>query len=408
MLNNQSYSKIHIFNAALIFLLIIIPASSFFPLRISISLILLVEAIYFSLAKNKINKKILAFSLLTFFIIIFNYANSYLAYPIFLQSNTEALLRYLSFFSALISLMILFELNIISIKSCFKSMLYALIFYNSLKILLMLTVPLGIFSARELSEFVESFGIRVVDGFWSEDASFNRLVFGNDILTPFLLLFILKINNNFKFIGRALEQTLIIITLVSALFTLTRYIWACEILVIVYYFLFLEKSRIIPLTALTLIVGFFIHLYAVNPILFESLTIRLFDTPSINMKAIQAEYLLDSFLNNIFFGCGQGCYSLDFIRSENLKFIYEVQIYALLMQFGIIGVGVFSTFFIWMVTQDNIFSRKKIFIYFFFFIWIASGFSNPYLFIQTSVFIYFLFYILSKIQDYRYTGNNYD
>jgi len=349
----------------------------------------------FFINKGKINKIVLVLLLIISFITL-SFLYSCTINHSFADSNIAAYIRYLTFFLFLFLLILSYEHKVLTIKKVTNAIFLGLFTYNSIKVFLILLVPFGFFTARELIEFINQFNIIITVGFWTEDAAFSRLSFGNDILNPFLLLFFIVINKKYKFHTNKVENIFIITSFFAALFSFTRSVWVCELLVLFYKFIIIDRNYKIIFSGImvpSLIISYIAIEYS---FILETFYIRLFDSPSLDMKALQAVALIKQFSNASIFGSGIGAFLPDFIRMGSLNHIYEVQLYALLMQLGIIGFSLILIFFIWIILSNGKILINSFPIYMFYLLWILTGLTNPYLFILTSVFIYFSFYVLLK------------
>lgn len=375
--------------------MILIPASSFILFRSFLLLTFSLTMFLYFFKRKTVNKKILfMIGIISFITIEFFY--SLLINTNFTDSNIASFVRYLTFFIFLFLLILSYEHKILTTKKVLKGVFLGLFTFNFIKVTLILLVPFGFLTARELVEFVTSFNIIVTAGYWTEDAAFSRLSFGNDILNPFLLLFFVVINNKYKIYSKKVESFFIFISFLAALFSFTRSIWIYEILVIFYKYIIIDKNYKLILFGIIILVSLITYVAIEYTFILETFYIRLFDSPSLDMKALQANALIDQFSNLFFFGSGIGAYLPDFIRSSSLNFIYEVQIYALLMQLGIVGFSILIIFFVWIIVPNRKFFINSFPLYLFYMLWLLSGFTNPYLFILTSIFIYFVFYILLR------------
>jgi hypothetical protein len=109
------------------------------------------------------------------------------------------------------------------------------------------------------------------------------------------------------------------------------------------------------------------------------------------MQQIQALYR--EFDQAPLLGKGLGAYAVDNIRDFQLKHYYEVQWMAFLMQFGLLGV-LLLMIPLGMVSYRYClapFSMQKLSFLLMFFLWIFSGFTNPFLLSLTSGIVYTLF-----------------
>lgn len=403
--------KIHKY---IIVLLLLIPASSFLGFR-SVLIFLYFVTILWVIVKRRedvlflLNKISLLLMMMIF--VLLHYFYSIFVFKEFGSSHFDALVRYEAFFVLLSLLILSYHVKTLNVRTLLTAIFIGSLSYNVIKVLIISVVPLGLMSADNLVNFVTKFDVIVVPGYWSDNASFTRLSFGNDILNPFLLLFFLIINNEYRIYSKRLVRIYVIFSVIAALFSFTRSIWLLEILVIFYFYFYVKKQffQFVLFSLAGISVLAYIAIY--YPFFVETFYIRLFDSPSIDMKKLQADALIEQFSNSVVFGSGIGAFLPELIRHTILPYIYEVQLYALIMQFGVFGFSLFTVFFIWVVHVNKLTFSRSIPIYLFYLMWLLTGLTNPYLFILTSTFVYFLFYVVLRekpinnrvfVRDFQY------
>ncbi len=285
--------------------------------------------------------------------------------------------------------------NIMSSSQFLKIVLFANFFYATLKIVL---VILHLFNLIDLWHLIGELGIRFMR--MSITGSIERVQTSVDIVTPFLVFFLLEakslgvnFNKKFKFLY-------LLITLLSTILSFSRYlifIYGCSLLMHSLNLSFNQFAKRICGVAGFLIVFYFAAGSENIQILIERRLTSLDNFHSDSVRIQQIQSLLSEYEKVPYFGKGLGGYSSEYVRDTLLLHHYEVQWAAFLMQLGLIGIilifiplGMISYRFCLPPL-----SLKKITFFMMFFLWILSGFTNPFLISLASGIMYALFLIAS-------------
>jgi hypothetical protein len=197
----------------------------------------------------------------------------------------------------------------------------------------------------------------------------QRLQFPSDIIIIFLLPCYLGGKNKAKDAIFLLSITLIV------LLSFSRFLFAAYFFCLILRYLWIRKVDLISRASIVVIVSLI-------AIFFASLSTRFSGegaNDSDDVRVEQMRYLENAISNYPLFGAGIGSSISDYKRSNTLPFSYEVQWYAMTMQFGFIGIIWFGVNLV-VVLFAGVKSRKQaLFFAAVFFMWIASGFTNPYI-----------------------------
>jgi hypothetical protein len=119
-------------------------------------------------------------------------------------------------------------------------------------------------------------------------------------------------------------------------------------------------------------------------------------TASDTTRKLQINALLNEFYQSPYLGKGLGAYVSTNIRDPILKHSYEVQWMAFLMQFGIFGLSLILIplgFIAFQILNIPHCQAKYAFLILYQ-LWLASGFTNPFLISLGSGILYTCFYLL--------------
>lgn len=230
----------------------------------------------------------------------------------------------------------------------------------------------------------------------------GRLQTSVDIVTPFLLFFVLqseKLGLNFT---TRFKWIYCIISIFSVFLSFSRFLIFVAFFSFFLYWLSLNSSRLIKglfLFCILILLGVaFIGLDNVLTIIQQ----RFFSSDnyySDQTRVQQINALMQEYTESPYLGAGLGGYVKDFVRDDRLRHSYEVQWVAFLMQFGFIGV-------MFLVAPLTIILKKFILAPFslvrwgfaaLFSLWVISGFTNPFLISLTSGIVYSIFYLASDM-----------
>jgi hypothetical protein len=283
------------------------------------------------------------------------------------------------------------EEKLLPYQTFIKTLVYANFSYTCVKLVLIVLYFTGLI---DLSSFMTRLGIRYMTMAIYGDVT--RLQTSVDIITPFLLYFVLQskvlhvnFSNAFKFI-------FYIVSVASIFFSFSRYLMAIAALSFILYWCSLGWMRkmksLAVMIALAIAAVSWIGIGKINTVIETRFFSRSAWTSDATREA-QINALLAEFKENPLFGKGIGSYSEKIIRDKKNNHSYEVQWIAFLMQLGIIGLVFLLTPLVYIGSQFWIrpFSFEKISFFITFICWLIAGFFNPFLISLASGIVYALF-----------------
>lgn len=196
-----------------------------------------------------------------------------------------------------------------------------------------------------------------------------RLQFPSDIFLQFMVVCYVG--------GRSrLRDTLVLLAIsVGVLLSFSRYIFAAYVLSLLLRSVLLRRldfvSRVAGVIAAAAVILFLGSLVA----RFAGSSADASDA----VRSAQIWHLTDAIVERPLLGSGMGASVHNYARSESLPFSYEVQWYALTMQFGLIGLAWFLFNMLaplLLVFQSTL---QRLFFLVVWAMWAASGFTNPYI-----------------------------
>lgn len=246
----------------------------------------------------------------------------------------------------------------------------------------------------KLDFFLSVLGIRYVTMAIVGDLS--RLQTSVDLLTPFLLFFVLhsaRLNVHFS---RVYCIAYVVATLFSIFLSFSRFLIGVTLFSLISYLLLLSPLQRFRWTVGVCIILFIGILIGGVSLLSPIIERRLFseasyDSDSTRIEQIQA--LMDSFSLYPILGKGMGSYVDEMIRDPIHRHSYEVQWVAFLMQLGLIGLGALlvmaAVLFYQLITIQPVllgYSLGGLYV-----LWLCAGLTNPFLISLPSGVLYALF-----------------
>jgi hypothetical protein len=224
----------------------------------------------------------------------------------------------------------------------------------------------------------------------------SRMQTSADIITPFLIFFVLQSGQFGVSFSRKFKFIYLIISAISIILSFSRVFIGIALLGIFLYWLTTNFSRWLKslLICFLIVTGALVY-FGTQP--FESLIQKRFNSESSqesdNTRDAQIRALMKEHEESPFFGKGIGSYSKEMIRDSKNPHSYEVQWIAFLMQFGIIGIlcMLIPVGYIYLEILKHPISRMKVAVVVLFTCWILAGFTNPFVISLTSGIIYALF-----------------
>lgn len=233
-----------------------------------------------------------------------------------------------------------------------------------LKIAILVVLAIGLFTSEQLQA---TLGFETVQD--NIGLGLQRLQFPSDIILQFLLV---------CYVGgrrRLMDGVVLVAITLSVVLSFSRYIFLAYIASLLLRRIFLRRfdfvSRIAVVTAVIGIILLFPAL--VNRFSGEGTTV------SDNTRVEQIEQLTYGIMEHPIFGKGMGSSAHGYTRSDTIPFSYEVQWYALTMQLGVFGVCwlVLNMLAPLLLVLQTI--KQRLSFLAVWFVWAASGFTNPFI-----------------------------
>jgi hypothetical protein len=264
--------------------------------------------------------------------------------------------------------------------------------YSLLKITLGALQALQVINALAL---MEKLGFRFMS--MQIMGNLGRLQTSVDILTPFILYFVLSSESWGLFLSRGFKRLFTFLAWISIAFSFSRFLLACALAAHVAFW-FCESRKALFLSLFKASCLLFCLIPLIGPErLYQVVERRFFSDESSRSDIIrkeQIEALVESFYEAPYLGKGMGGFSKEVVRDPLLKYSYEVQWVAFLMQFGILGLLTLLVPPLLLLTKILLLpsSRLKASLFALFCLWLISGFTNPFLISLASGILYTLFY----------------
>jgi hypothetical protein len=215
---------------------------------------------------------------------------------------------------------------------------------------------------------------------------FQRLQFPSDIAFVFLIV-------AFKG-GRTIRDMLFLVSVTVCIFlSFSRYLFAAFVMCLLIRFLRIRKMDAITGCALCIAVllGVVFSTSLANRFGGEGAQV------SDDTRSEQIRYLKEAIAERPMLGGGMGASVRGYLRSETLPFSYEVQWFALAMQMGFAGLGWFLVNLVAVVAASvraagvgrvgyTIDKRRGLIFAAVFALWVAAGFTNPFIISLGSAF----------------------
>lgn len=294
-----------------------------------------------------------------------------------------------------VATLFLIEAKMIAIRQFYKTAIYASFFYMVAKIIL---VILHAFHFINIWSLLRLLGIRFMS--MNIYGGIERMQTSVDIVTPFLLLFVLQSDKLGIPLKNGFKRFYIALSLVSTFLSFSRLLLGVYFLGFCLYWFSLGPRGIVKVVTMLVAFSFCIYL-AVGPETVHHIIERRFfsadTTESDDTRVKQAEAMLVEFNQYPFLGKGLGGFASGYIRDPITLHYYEVQWLSFLMQFGILGI-LFLMIPLGIIALRMInapFSRIRWSFLALFLIWLLAGFTNPFLISLASGIIYTLFFVVS-------------
>lgn len=288
-----------------------------------------------------------------------------------------------------------------------KTIIYANFAYSALKVIMVFLLVLGYFDVLAL---MTKLGFR----FMSMDITgkIPRFQTSMDIATPFLLFFFLKGPRAGIHWSRGFRICYLFFSACAILLSFSRLLAFVGILSVFLHGFSTRNSMAVLVRSIALLV-MSVSIGVAWIGIDESYAIvekRLYSRANYISDLVrqrQIEALLEEHEQVPLLGKGLGSYAPNVIRDSQLKYSYEVQWVAFLMQFGVVGllcilgaVGLIANKIL-----SYPLTREKVCLFVLFLAWLAAGFTNPFLISLSSGILYSLFLLGGYAFSDRFAPN---
>ncbi len=227
----------------------------------------------------------------------------------------------------------------------------------------------------------------------------GRIQTSVDILTPFLIFFVLQEKNLGLNLNKNFCRYFILISILSTFLSFSRYLIAIYAIGVVLHGMTLTLTKQIKFWLGCFLI-LFVGVMAAGPEkVWKAVEMRLFSDNNYQSdyeRRVQIEALNSQCERFPFFGTGLGGYTKECIRDHGLPHAYEVQWVAFLMQFGLFGIAFILAPLVWIGLRliRPPLTRVSLSYFSLYVFWLLSGFTNPFLISLTSGIVYLIFLIV--------------
>lgn len=254
----------------------------------------------------------------------------------------------------------------------------------------------------DLTTFIAKIGIRFMS--MNIYAQLVRMQASVDVLTPFLLYFLLQSKRLKLGFSVTFRWIYLLVSILSIFLSFSRFLMVVGGCSILFYILSLHPRRqiLVWITIVGLALSA-LFIIGVEPV-FTVIERRFFSSEvadSDEVRVVQSRALMAEFDNTPFFGKGLGSCAPDCIRDLLLPHSYEVQWLAFLMQFGLIGIMG------WLVPLSYCMLRllfpplsmTSLGFALLFGLYLISGLTNPFMISLASGILYAIFFLSKECVD---------
>lgn len=281
--------------------------------------------------------------------------------------------------------------ELIDLRYLLRLVIFSNMIYCGFKLLIILLHLVGIIDMWTLIQYT---GFRRMS--MAIFGGLQRLQTSVDVSTPFIFMFALFSDRLGLRIKPHTRKFYLLTTVISNLFTFSRFLLFIQLAAFCLYFLSLDiKKMRKTLGASVLFLLLFV--IAIGPQnIYHSVEQRFFSRSSYlsdRARVEQIDGMFDHYVHSPYFGAGMGAHAPKVIRDRTQVHSYEVQWMAFLMQFGILGV-LFILLSLFTIAYPLIRPpalRSKLAFLTLYVLWIVSGFTNPFLISLQSGIVYTLF-----------------
>jgi len=281
--------------------------------------------------------------------------------------------------------------HLLSYENFLKTIVYANFCYSLIKIIVVFLFLAGFI---DLEFFLEKIGVRFMS--MAIYGDITRLQTSVDILTPFILYFVLQSRYLHVHFNPKFKYGYTLVSLLAILLSFSRFLLIAALLSLFLGWCLTDiwsKFKWFVIVMIVMIAGTSWIGYDKISTIVE---LRFFSRSSYesdSTRTRQIDALVSEFHQYPLLGKGVGSYSEKMIRDKTILHSYEVQWVAFLMQFGLIGLSILLVPLI-LICLEFItlpFSWFKTSSLLIFLTWLAAGFFNPFLISLSSGIMYALF-----------------
>ncbi|SXE67646.1 Lipid A core - O-antigen ligase and related enzymes [Klebsiella variicola] len=278
-----------------------------------------------------------------------------------------------------------------------KVIINNLVFLSALKILIFMYAQVTGISVTQIMSIISDIFNTKLMTLDSDDIAISRISFMSDYVLPIAIYILTKEIVNSRI---TLFKTITLILLVlSIILSLSRFLWVIGATSIALALMHeIKKSKSIFIVAIAVM----LMLYALTlPSVQEAINFRFNSNDSdLSDLARQLQYnaIIDSIGKYPLLGQGLGYYLPTLIRSSAAKYSYELQIPALAMQVGLIGILLFFSIIFSKLYKSalNLNLYDKCIYLILIILWLIGGFFNPVIISSSGGIAFLLLYVLPK------------
>ena len=248
-------------------------------------------------------------------------------------------------------------------------------------------------------------GANLMGADFGEASALGRIQFIADGLIPLCLYLLMRYRQRLS-IGTVSAFISFILLSVSLVLTFSRYFWAFSAVAVLLGLLFSKRDRYYA----TLLTGFTLLVIVSLPVLIPIAVFRFSADVaggSDDVRTLQIRAMNRFFWAAPMLGHGLGSHTNEIIRSDELPYVYEVQLLALTNQIGIVGMLLlaamlsyfFYALFPWNRPWRGPLLTAQLSTSILLFCWLAAGLFNPILLASSAAVSYGLLKALGEFEE---------
>jgi len=309
----------------------------------------------------------------------------------FRNTVLKELYIFLGFYLVFLVHYLVYKSNKLDKKFFFKTILFSSLAFYFIKVGICLSIYFHILDVEHLNGLI----LRVFDAepMIGPVAKGMRISFIFDLFSIFIVVFLTNILNIcFDYKNNRFLYVYILFSSFSIYLAYSRYIWFSFLLLMIFKLLFNSKDvregKIFYTFAALFLLWVFVFSNPVDRI------VGVATKNSDRIRVTQLDVIEKDFISHPILGLGMGGYDKNCIRSATAVFIYEMEIPAFFMKFGVIGFSMLCGVLFFYV--QKLYMNKNYFILFCFLIALFYGFFNPYVITSSFSLLMFMLYLLSE------------